>query len=108
MTDKKLGEWIEEEISITAKVPEVSEDGKSIKYVDKEIKATQKVMYVDPPKRTVICSHGKHDFYPQDPSRGLFACNKCDYKFKTYPVSHEFYQDETGGHLRSKRTHSLV
>ena len=108
MTSIKLNEWQEEEVGVKAKVPEISPDGKTFNYVEKEIKGVERVMYVDPPKRTVICPRGKHDFFPRDTSKGIFSCRKCDYRYKTFPVTHTYYEDGAGGHLKDKRSGSLV
>lgn len=107
MNDVTLNEWVEEEVKVKAIVPVIDKKN-NVSYEEKEIVGKQKVMYIDPPTRTAICPRGKHDFFPHTPSRGIFACSRCSYKYKTYPISHEFYKDESGGHLRHKKTGQLV
>ena len=103
----KLNEWKEEEVDLEIPVIDVDEHGVPHKTTS-VIKAKRKSIYLDPPSRKVVCKSGKHDFYPVDKSKGLFACKKCEYYRIVEPITYEYFVDRSGGHLRNKKTGLLI
>lgn len=102
----KLNEWIDEERDLEVNTIDFV-DGK-VTPTTKTVKVKMKTMYVNPPAHKVMCKKGEHDWYSLDPSQGLFACSKCEYKRIVEPVTYEYFKDDKGGHLRHKITGLLL
>jgi len=89
--DKKVGEWIEEDVEVDVVRPLIDEKNPEHKtFIRQKEKFTQKTMYIDAPKRKVMCSEADHEFEPTRDSKGNnipnhFICTKCQFKVTAYP-----------------------
>jgi hypothetical protein len=87
---KPFDEWVEEEVTIRKLVPtEIDETTGKFKLEYKDLKTTQKTMYVNPAQRKVMCSQGTHEFFCIDNHKYLFACRKCDFRKQAFPVTYD-------------------
>ena len=83
--DKKVGEWIEEDVEVDVVRPLIDEKNPEHKtFIRQKEKFTQRTMYIDAPKRKVMCSEADHEFEPTN-TPNLFACTKCHFKVIAYP-----------------------
>jgi hypothetical protein len=80
----KTNEWIEEEVEID------SYDVKDGKLVPEKSKHIQRSMYIDAKPKRVVCSRGKHHWYPVDIHEYIFACQNCKRKVRAFPVTYKF------------------
>ena len=93
--NKPLNKWVEEEVEVPSFEPVVNEKMKRVEFKQTTRKATRKTMYAHSEPRKLMCSQGKHFFYPKDKKKSLFACNSCGLHKVAYPVTYR-YNAETG------------
>lgn len=95
----KLNEWVDEKVPVQTQVRD-----EQVNVVDKTIYKTEKVIYIDPPKRKLVCGKGKHNWSCVDKHKYLFSCSNCPRKVIAYPVSYHFRD----GQLINKDTNEVV
>lgn len=67
-----MNEWVTEKVPVTVK--RVNEKGE----VDDRVEMhEQKVMYLDPKPRSVLCKENEHEWTPFNIHTYDFACKKC-------------------------------
>lgn len=94
-----LNTWIEEDIEIPAFKPETDDQG-NINLVKTTKTVKQKTYYTNPTPKMVICND--HFFVPLNPQKYIFKCNKCDWHYKSHPVTHRYLPD------RGKLVHRIT
>jgi hypothetical protein len=84
----KLNEFIEETVNVKRMIPK--EVNGRIEMEVKDVPTKQRTMYIDAPERKIKCKDGEHSWYLKDNRRYIYACKKCGYHKKIYPVTHKF------------------
>lgn len=99
--DKKLGEWLDEEV--TVKTVEFDPQTKKASVVDKIDQ--RKVQYIHAPLKKYRCKSGEHVFKVLDRSRYIFGCTKCQYARQAYPTTFKITPE---GYMIDMRTNTRV
>jgi hypothetical protein len=84
--DKKLNEWIEEDVPVRRLVPKESKGGVRFDLVTQMEK--QRAIYVDAPPVRVGCKKGEHEWYMANKHTYFCKCRKCSMGRSIFPVTH--------------------
>jgi hypothetical protein len=97
--DKPLEEWIDETVEIPVIEPVLNKNNQ-IEYKETTKKFKQKTFYSNKTPTRMVC--GDHHFICVDKANYIFKCTKCDWHYKSHPITHRF--DEKRGKLVHRKT----
>lgn len=85
----KVNEWEEEDVKVTTVIPEYDDKTKKVKYIKKEISATQRTFRAHSKPRKIVCGKN-HVYYCLSKGKYLFRCKNCDWHRILFPITYKF------------------